>query len=77
MQDHPILGDEDLDGAILWRLCKSGPWTDEELERELGVQARDGVGRLLMKGMAHRIDGGLLFPSASGRYAHSLDTSWR
>jgi hypothetical protein len=77
MQDQPTLADEDMDSTILWRLCESGPWTEDELERELGRQARDGVGRLLMKGMARRIDCGLVFPSASGRYAHGLDTTYR
>jgi hypothetical protein len=76
MQDQPTLDDVTLDGAILWRLCESGPWTEDELERELGLPARDGVGRLIAKAMAHRVDR-LVFASASGRYAHSLDPSWR
>jgi hypothetical protein len=77
MQDHPRLDDASLDATILWRLCESGPWTEQEFERELGLQAGDGVGRLAAKGMAHRIGDGLIFASASGRYAHHLDPTWR
>jgi hypothetical protein len=77
MQDQPTLEDEALDAAVLWRLCESGPWTEPELQRELGLQACDGVGRLVIKGLAHRIEGGLVFASASGRHAHSLDPTYR
>jgi hypothetical protein len=76
MQDQPTLDDAALDAAVLWRLCESGPWTEPELERELGLVARDGVGRLIAKAMVHRV-GGLVFPSVSGRYAHSLDPTYR
>lgn len=76
MQDQPTLDEAAVDAAVLWRLCESGPWTDVELERELGRAARDGVGRLLAKGLAHRLEG-LVFPSASGRHAHSLDPTYR
>jgi hypothetical protein len=76
MQDKPILDDASLDAAVLWRLCESGPWTEAELERELGLVAGDGVDRLLAKGLAHRIEG-FVFASASGRHAHSLDPSYR
>lgn len=77
MQAKPILGDEDLDAAVLDRLCGSGPWTDAELVRELGIGGRDGADRLVAKGLAHRIDGGFLFASVSGRHAHSLDPTYR
>jgi hypothetical protein len=73
MQDKPMLGDEQLDAAVLDRLCRSGPWTRQELERELGIGGQDAADRLVAKGMAHRIDGGFVFASVSGRYAHSLD----
>jgi hypothetical protein len=77
MRDKPMLGDEELDAAVLDRLCKAGPWTDEELVRELGIGGRDAADRLVSKGMAHRIGGGFVFSSASGRYAHDLDPTWR
>jgi len=76
MQENPTLDDAALDAAVLWRLCDSGPWTEQELERELGLAARDGLGRLLAKGLAHRLEG-FVFPSVSGRYAHSLDPTWQ
>jgi hypothetical protein len=75
MQDQPILDDATLDAAILWRLCEAAPWTGPELERELGLAAHDGVGRLIARGMARRTACGLIFPSASGRYAYELDAS--
>jgi hypothetical protein len=73
MQDKPILGDEQLDAAVLSLLCESGPWTRHELERELGLGGQDAADRLVAKGLAHRIDGGYVFASVSGRFAHSLD----
>jgi hypothetical protein len=76
MQDKPMLGDEQLDGAVLDRLCKAGPWTRHELERELGIAGHDAADRLVAKGLAHRLEG-LVFASVSGRYAHSLDPSWQ
>jgi hypothetical protein len=72
-----MLDDESLDAAVLSRLCKSGPWTDAELERELGVGGHDAADRLVSKGLAHRSDEGFVFASVSGRHALSLDTSWR
>ena len=50
MQAKPILGDEQLDAAVLDRLCKAGPWTRHELERELGVGGQDAADRLVGKG---------------------------
>ena len=50
MQAKPILGDEQLDAAVLDRLCKAGPWTRHELERELGIGGQDAADRLVAKG---------------------------
>lgn len=66
-----MLGDEQLDAAVLDRLCKAGPWTRHELERELGIRGQDAADRLVAKGMAHRLEG-FVFASASGRYAHQI-----
>jgi hypothetical protein len=72
------MDDGSLDGAVLWRLCESGPWRPEELERELGLKAVDGVGRLVEKGLAHRMDGGrFVIASAAGRHAHGLDRTFQ
>lgn|GEM_PF-6686638 len=63
-----------MDNTILGQLCESGPWTVEELVRELGNDAGDSVGRLVGKGLAHRLEGGdFVIASAAGRHAHS----WR
>jgi hypothetical protein len=71
------MDDESVDAAVLARLCGSGPWTEAELVRELGIVGRDGADRLVTKGLAHRIDGGFVFASVSGRHAHSLDPTYR
>ena len=76
MQDKPTLDDESVDAAVLDRLCGSGPWTDAELERELGIGGRDAADRLAAKGLAHRMDR-LIFASVSGRHAHGLDQTWK
>jgi hypothetical protein len=73
MQANPTLDDESMDTAILWRLCREGPWAVVELERELGRGAHDGVGRLVGRGLAHRLEGEFVIASAAGRHAHSLD----
>jgi hypothetical protein len=70
------MDDESVDAAVLARLCGSGPWTDAELVRELGIAGHDGADRLVAKAMAHRIEG-FVFASVSGRYAHDLDPTWR
>jgi hypothetical protein len=57
-----------MDVAVLARLCESGPWTRQELEREFGIRGQDAADRLVAGGMAHRVDG-FLFASVSGRYA--------
>jgi hypothetical protein len=75
MQDKPMAGDEELDAAVLDRLCKAGPWTRQDLERELGVGGQDAADRLVSKGLAHRLEG-FVFASVPGRYAHSLDLSY-
>lgn len=67
------MDDEEMDSAILWRLCKEGPWAVAELERELGSDAHDGVGRLVGRGLAHRLGDKFVIASAAGRHAHSLD----
>ena len=76
MQDHPNLDDDSVDAAVLARLCDSGPWTNDELRRELGLAGHDAADRLVAKGLAHRLKG-FVFASVSGRYAHSLDPTWR
>jgi hypothetical protein len=58
----------EIDAAVLERLCESGPWTRQELEREFSIQGHDAAGRLGAKGMAHRVEG-FVFASVSGRYA--------
>lgn len=64
---------EELDVAVLARLCESGPWTPAEMARELGRDAVDAIGRLVEKGLAHRMDGrALVVASQSGRYVCSL-----
>ncbi len=75
MQDNPTAGDENVDAAVLDRLCSSGPWTNDELRRELGLAGHDAADRLVAKGLAHRLEG-FVFASASGRHAHSLDPTW-
>ncbi|HEX3324203.1 MAG TPA: hypothetical protein VHR65_03565 [Solirubrobacterales bacterium] len=73
MQDQPTLEQEDMDVAVLTRLCKSGPWTPAELRRELGLPATDAVMRLVEKGLAHRMDGReFVVASQSGRHVGSL-----
>jgi hypothetical protein len=70
---------ERIDALLLRLLCEApGPWQEAELEREFGVPAAipDALGRLVGAGMAHRIEG-FVFASASGRYAHDLDATWR
>ena len=76
MQDKPTLDDDSVDAAVLARLCDSGPWTNDELRRELGLPGHDAADRLVAKGLAHRLKG-FVFASVSGRYAHSLDPTWR
>lgn len=71
------MDDDSVDAAVLERLCSSGPWTETELVRELGLVARDAVDRLALKGLAHRMEGGFVFASAAGRYAHDLDPTWQ
>jgi hypothetical protein len=71
-----MLGDEQLDAAVLDRLCRSGPWTDGELARELGIGGHDAADRLVAKGLAHRLEG-FVFASVSGRHAHLLDPTYR
>ncbi|MBS1861758.1 MAG: hypothetical protein JSS68_08600 [Actinobacteria bacterium] len=70
------MDDENMDAAVLDRLCRSGPWTTDELRRELGLAGHDAADRLVAKGLAHRI-GDFVFASVSGRHAHSLDPTWR
>jgi len=73
MQANPTLEQEELDVAVLTRLCESGPWTPDELRRELGLPALDAVMRLVEKGLAHRVDGReFVVASQSGRYVGSL-----
>ena len=50
MQANPTLEQEELDVAVLTRLCESGPWTLAELKRELGLPALDAVMRLVERG---------------------------
>ncbi|MBS1881787.1 MAG: hypothetical protein JSS97_02390 [Actinobacteria bacterium] len=74
MQRKPILDEADMDVAVLDRLCESGPWTPAELVRELNRDAIDAIGRLVEKGLAHRLDGReFVVASAAGRYAHQMD----
>jgi hypothetical protein len=77
MQHQPTLDDETLDNAILGRLCEAGPWKLDELVRELGVNAEDSAGRLVGRGLAHRLEGGFVIASAAGRHANSIDPTWR
>jgi hypothetical protein len=67
------MDDEEMDNAILWRLCNEGPWAVAELERELGRGALDGVGRLIGRGLAYRLEDQFVIASAAGRHAHSLN----
>lgn len=76
MQDKPILDEAVLDAEVLWRLCSSGPWTIDELVRDLGIKGHDAANRLVAKGMAHRLER-FVFASSAGRYAHRLDPTWR
>jgi hypothetical protein len=65
--------DERIDALVLGLLSEApGPWQMHEVERELGRGAQDGIGRLVDKGLAHRIDGGFVFTSAAGRYANAV-----
>jgi hypothetical protein len=68
---------ERLEGLILQRVCEAGPMREDELEREFGSKAEDCADRLMRRGLAHRMKGGFLIPSAAGRHAHGLDSSWR
>lgn len=71
---------ERIDALLLRLLCETpGPWQVEELAREFGDPAvvRDALGRLSAAGLAHRTEAGFLFASAAGRYALSLDPTWR
>jgi hypothetical protein len=72
-----MLGEEEMDNAVLGRLCQSGPWAPAELERELGLGAGDAVDRLVANGLAHRLGGDFVIASASGRHAHNIDPTWR
>jgi hypothetical protein len=69
--------DEDaMDNAVLGRLCHSGPLTEEEIRRELGLRGADALDNLVAKGLAHRLDGDFVIPSAAGRHANQIDPSW-
>jgi hypothetical protein len=73
MQDKPTLEQEELDVAVLTRLCESGPWTPAELKRELGLPALDAVMRLVEKGLAYHVDGReFVVASQSGHYVGAL-----
>jgi L-aminopeptidase/D-esterase-like protein len=77
MQHEPTLDDGTLDNAILGRLCEAGPLAVSELVRELGPNAKDGLGRLVEKGLAHRLEGDFVIASAAGRHANTIDPTWR
>jgi hypothetical protein len=65
------VGHAEIDAAVLERLCESGPWTRQELEREFGIRGQDAADRLVAAGLAHRVEG-FVFASVSGRYAHEI-----
>jgi hypothetical protein len=71
------MDEEAMDNSILGRLCKEGPWEVPELVRELGLGAKDSVGRLVGRGLAHRLEGDFVIASAAGRHANSIDPTWR
>jgi hypothetical protein len=56
----PAQEDDQIDRAILCLLLKGaafGPWSDEEIARELGdeIAAKDGLARLAAAGLVHRL----------------------
>ncbi len=66
----------ETDNAVLGRLCRSAPLTEEEIRRELGTDGVDSLNNLVAKGLAHRFEGGFVIPSAAGRHANEIDPSW-
>jgi hypothetical protein len=64
---------EELDSLVLETLCdEPGPWTREELKREFRGQigAVDALGRLVVHGLAVKLEGEFFAATASGRYAN-------
>jgi hypothetical protein len=47
------------DSAVLGLLIHEGsrPWSDAEVERQMGADVTDALGRLHGAGLAHRLDG--------------------
>lgn len=70
------LDDERTDNLVLGRLCEAGSLTVAELMRELGTGGADGADRLVGAGLAHRLDGDFIIPSAAGRHANQFDPTW-
>jgi hypothetical protein len=66
---------EEIDSSVLMTLCEEpGPWTEQELTREHGegTAAADALGRLVARGLAFKMEGGLFAATAAGRYAHEV-----
>jgi hypothetical protein len=66
---------EGIDGWILKALCdEPGPWRLDELERDHGnpAKVRDGIARLVARGLVLRMEGAFVVASASGRYANAM-----
>ncbi|HEX4730488.1 MAG TPA: hypothetical protein VH299_04430 [Solirubrobacterales bacterium] len=70
------MDDEAIDSSVLQGLCKEGPCKEDDLKRELGIDALDGVARLVQRGLAYRMQGGFVIASAAGRHANSIDPTW-
>jgi hypothetical protein len=68
---------EELDSLVLEALCdEPGPWTRDELLREFSGQiaAVDALTRLVVRGLAVKMEGDFYAATAAGRYAHVVET---
>jgi hypothetical protein len=73
----PAQEDDQIDRAILSLLLNGaawGPWSDDEVARELGdeVATADGLARLAGAGLVHRLKPGFVWPSRAALHGARL-----
>ncbi len=64
----------DCDSLVLGLLTECCPWRMDDIARIVGsaVEAKDSVDRLVLNGLAHRMEGDFIVLSSTGRYAASI-----
>lgn len=73
-QRTPAEQDHMIDSSILDMLMSSDsqrPWSVDEVERQIGKEAIDGLNRLYGAGLIHRLDG-FVWPSRAAITAQDL-----